>query len=237
MEATGRLLKPTLHVEVLLTTCKLPAPALHDMCFAIKQFVQDNYVTLRVDDDISGYEMIAYAEYVERIDIADYTGPSEPSGYHSLDEVQLDIVAYALKTAEEGRPRRRIGQPEDPDDFPQARVLPLPHVVLRNEWDSLIYDEALPSQLLRYLNRMLGVMKQPGLNLSTFNWNRLCLLHGPPGSGKSTLCRALAQKLSIRLSDTFSHAVLVEVNTNAMLSKYFGEDGYALLSDHVGDMC
>ncbi|EMF10196.1 AAA-domain-containing protein [Sphaerulina musiva SO2202] len=223
--ATGRLLKPTLHVEVLLTTCKLPASALHDTCLAIKKFVQDNYVTLRVDDDISGYEMIAYAEYVERIDIADYTGPSEPAGYHSLDEVQLDIVAYALKTAEEGRPRRRIGQPEDPDDFPQARVLPLPHVVLRNEWDSLIYDEALPSQLLRYLNRMLGVMKQPGLNLSTFNWNRLCLLHGPPGSGKSTLCRALAQKLSIRLSDTFSHAVLVEVNTNAMLSKYFGESG------------
>jgi len=51
------------------------------------------------------------------------------------------------------------------------------------------------------------------------------LVIGPPGSGKSTLCRALAQKLSIRLGDVFANTVLVEINTNQMLSKYFGESG------------
>ena len=39
------------------------------------------------------------------------------------------------------------------------------------------------------------------------------------------MCRALAQKLSIRLGDALPRATLIEINTNAMLSKYFGESG------------
>lgn len=159
------------------------------------------------------------------VEVADYTGPPTALGnYYAIGSVALDIQTYTLKAESEFDSRRTISQAGE-GEFPQARVLLLPNAVLKGEWNSLVFDDALPARLLRYMTRMVGMMKQPGLNLSAFNWNRLCLLHGPPGSGKSTLSRALAQKLSIRLGDTFTKSTLVEINTNDMLSKYFGESG------------
>ena len=56
-------------------------------------------------------------------------------------------------------------------------------------------------------------------------WNRVVLLHGPPGTGKTSLCKALAQKLAIRLSGTYAQGQLVEVNAHSLFSKWFSESG------------
>ncbi|XP_041104525.1 pachytene checkpoint protein 2 homolog isoform X2 [Polyodon spathula] len=40
-------------------------------------------------------------------------------------------------------------------------------------------------------------------------WNRVVLLHGPPGTGKTSLCEGLPQKLAIRLSQRNPNVVIL----------------------------
>ncbi|KAI7105092.1 hypothetical protein KC352_g37181, partial [Hortaea werneckii] len=225
--AATPLLKPTLHVEVAVKPSKthdVNSAQLHE---EIKGWLTRHFDTVQIGIDVSAeLNDSDLCQVIDLIEVADYTGPptSFEQDYYDMKSIDLDIQTYILKAEQEYRPRRAIDDTSD-SEGQKARILPLPNIILKDAWNSLVFDERLPALLLRYLVRMLGMVKQPSLNLAAFNWNRLCLLHGPPGSGKSTFCRALAQKLSIRLSNIFPKATLVELNTNSMLSKYFGESG------------
>lgn len=105
------------------------------------------------------------------------------------------------------------------------RLTSLPSQSLVGTWESLYFDEPIPSSLLHYAARMMAIASKADLDTSSMNFNRLIMLYGPPGTGKTSLCRALTQKLSIRLGHHFTEACLVEVNSNSLHSKWFGESG------------
>ncbi|KAM0141286.1 hypothetical protein ACHAP3_002148 [Botrytis cinerea] len=55
------------------------------------------------------------------------------------------------------------------------------------------------------------------------SWEHTLLNLGPPGTGKTTLCQAIAQRLAIRLIEQFPHTKLIQVKTVTLLSKYYSE--------------
>ncbi|KAL1130699.1 hypothetical protein AAG570_011940 [Ranatra chinensis] len=117
-----------------------------------------------------------------------------------------------------------IDDHSDEIDVNAAYYWTLPCAQFHGLWDSLVFDSDIKDRLLHYGCAMLSYSEH-GVDSTIISSNRVILLHGPPGTGKTTLCKAISQKLSVRMSTSYDHTVLIEINTHSLFSKYFSESG------------
>jgi hypothetical protein len=170
--------KIPVHIEVLIrSTCSRRAV---DVAAVVSAWVQQKCPLFRngglqLDTDVS-----ALATSVAVVDL--------PPG-RCVSFWQAELCIHPFRLCEQGPENDFL---EGEEELPAAEQWELPNALLHNLWDSIVIESSIKTRLLSYCSSSIR-FSEARIDTDIISWNRMILLHGPPGETHSHTLQSIQQ--------------------------------------------